>query len=83
MVRSFQAFLDAVAAPLRHRAEAAAEAERMIACYDDRAYFEARDRAKGRCIDGDGSTRHWTRVKREIARRQNISIGLAGADLRA
>ena len=49
----------------------------------DEAYYEARDRAKGRCIDGVGSARFWTRVKLEIARRQDIAIGLAGADMRA
>ena len=58
-------------------------ADRLIACFRDQAYYEARDRAKGRCIDGAGSARYWTRVKLEIARRQRIVIGLAGADMRA
>ncbi len=63
--------------------DVAAEAERLIACFRDEAYYEARDRAKGRCIDGVGSARFWTRVKLEIARRHGIAIGLAGADMRA
>ena len=61
----------------------AADAERLIASFRDQAYYEARDRARGRCIDGAGSARYWTRVKLEIARRQRIAIGLAGADMRA
>lgn len=72
---------------LRKRADgrviAAAEAERLIATYRDRAYYEARDRVRGRCVDGGGSARHWTRVKLEIAKRQGIAIGLSGADMRA
>ena len=60
-----------------------AEAERLIASFHDQAYYEARDRARGRCIDGAGSARYWTRVKLEIARRQRIAIGLTGADMRA
>jgi hypothetical protein len=44
--------------------------------------FEARERVRGRCIDGGRPARHWTAVKLEIARRQGIVIGLAGADLR-
>ncbi|WP_041368086.1 hypothetical protein [Methylocella silvestris] len=82
MIRFFNTIFHGLAAVL-HRKAAAAEAERMIARFNDRAYFEARDRARGRCIDGEGSPRYWARVKREIARRQNIAIGLAGADLRA
>ncbi|VFU09336.1 conserved hypothetical protein [Methylocella tundrae] len=74
-------------ASIRERAErraiAAAEAERLIATYRDRAYYEARDRVRGRCVDGAGSARYWTRVKLEIAKRQGISIGLSGADMRA
>jgi hypothetical protein len=41
-----------------------------------------RERVRGRCIDGGRPARHWTAVKLEIARRQGIAIGLAGADLR-
>jgi hypothetical protein len=47
------------------------------------AYFEARERVRGRCIDGGRPARYWTAVKLEIARRQGIAIGLAGADMRA
>ncbi len=61
----------------------AADADRLIARFHDQAYYEARDRARGRCIDGAVSARHWTKVKLEIARRQRIAIGLTGADLRA
>jgi hypothetical protein len=61
----------------------AADADQLIASFRDQAYFEARDRAKGRCLDGVGSARHWAKVKLEIARRQSIAIGLARADLRA
>jgi hypothetical protein len=59
-----------------------ADAERLIASYDDQAYFEARERVKGRCIDGAQSSRHWTRVKLEVARLQGFAVGLAGADHR-
>jgi hypothetical protein len=58
----------------------AADAERLIARFADQAYFEARDRVVGRCIDGGGSRKYWTRVKLEIARRQGLGIGLTGAD---
>ncbi len=59
-----------------------ADADRLIAAFDQRAYFEARDRVSGRCIDdASRSPRHWTNVKLEIARRQGHVIGLAGADL--
>lgn len=60
--------------------EIVAEAERLIARFADRAYFEARDRVAGRCIDGTRSRRYWTRVKLEIAERQELTVGLAGAD---
>lgn len=62
------------------RGEIAADAERLIARFAERAYFEARDRVAGRCIDGTKSRRYWTRVKLEIAARQGLTIGLAGAD---
>ena len=72
---------------IRRRAECKAaivgDAERLIAKFNDQAYFEARDRVRGRCVDGAGSSRHWTRVKLEIAKRKGIAIGLAGADMRA
>ncbi len=58
----------------------AVDAERLIARFADRAYFEARDRVAGRCIDGTRSRRYWTRVKMEIAKRQGITIGFTGAD---
>jgi hypothetical protein len=63
--------------------EIAADAERLITRFADRAYFEARDRVAGRCIDGARSRQYWSRVKLEIAERQGITIGLAGADSRA
>lgn len=66
----------------RFRAAIKADAERMIARFHDQAYLEARDRVKGRCVDGPGTARHWIRVKREVARRQGICIGLTGADAR-
>ncbi len=70
----------------RHTAAKAAilaDADRLIASFNDLAYFEARDRVRGRCIDGtERSPRHWTSVKLEIAKRQGHVIGLAGADLR-
>ncbi len=75
--------LERVGAQMRREAEARSEAERMIQRYRGRAYAEARDRARGRCIDGARPRAYWTRVKLEIARRQNIVVGLAGADLRA
>ncbi|WP_395665006.1 hypothetical protein [Methylocella sp.] len=59
------------------------EAERLIGLYEDRAYYEARDRAVGRCLDGARPPRFWTRVKREVARMQDIDVGVSGADLRA
>ncbi len=71
---------------LRGRAEwkaaIAADARRLIESFDDHAYYEARERVRGRCIDGGRQASHWTAVKLEIARRQGIAIGLAGADLR-
>jgi hypothetical protein len=51
-------------------------------CFNESAYFEARERVRGRCIDGGRPARYWTAVKLEIARRQGIAIGLAGADMR-
>lgn len=63
------------------KAEIMADADRLIASFNDRAYMEARDRVRGRCIDGARSARHWTHVKFEIARRQGRVIGLGGADL--
>jgi hypothetical protein len=72
---------------LRCRAEwkaaIAADARRLIESFHEHAYFEARERVRGRCIDGGNPTRHWTAVKLEIARCQGIAIGLAGADMRA
>ena len=72
---------------LRERAEwkkaVIADAGRLIQNFHELAYFEARDRVRGRCIDGARPTRYWAAVKLEIARQQGISIGLAGADLRS
>jgi len=63
------------------RAAIAAEADRLIAKFHDQAYYEAKDRVRGRCIDGTQSTRYWTGVKLEIAKRQGIDVGLSGADM--
>ncbi len=71
------------AGPVGKDLDVGGEADRLIASFRDQAYYEARDRARGRCIDGVGSARYWTRVKLEIARRQGIPIGLTGADMRA
>lgn len=72
---------------IRRRAEwkaaIAADARRLTEGFNDRAYFEARERIRGRCIDGAHSARYWTAVKLEIAKRQGIGIGLTGADMRA
>jgi len=62
------------------RAAVALEAGRLIERFKEQAYFQARERVSGRCIDDAGSPRYWTAVKLEIARRQNITIGLAWAD---
>ena len=71
---------------IRRRAEwkaaIAADARRLTEGFNDRAYFEARERVRGRCLDGARQTRYWTAVKLEIARRQGIAIGLIGADMR-
>ena len=71
---------------IRRRAEwkaaILADARRLIGSFNEHAYFEARDRVRGRCIDGVREARYWTAVKLEIARQQGIAIGLAGADMR-
>ena len=71
---------------LRRRADwkaaIAADARRLIESFHEHTYFEARERVRGRCIDGGCPARLWAVVKLEIARRQRIAIGLAGADLR-
>jgi hypothetical protein len=59
-----------------------ADAHRLIDTFDEHAYFEARERVRGWCIDGAKPARYWTAVKLEIARQQAIAIGLAGADMR-
>jgi hypothetical protein len=64
------------------KAAVLADARRLMDTFNEHAYFEARERVRGTCIDGDRPARHWTEVKREIARHQGIVIGLAGADLR-
>jgi len=64
------------------KAAVAKEASRLIEQFKERAYFEARERVFGRCIDGGHPASYWTAVKLEIARRQNIPIGLDGADSR-
>jgi hypothetical protein len=58
------------------------DARRLMEHFNERAYFEARERVRGRCIDGIRPKRHWIAVKLEIARQQGIAIGLAGADMR-
>ena len=83
MTRGLRQLLNSIRGFVFRGADAAEGAERLIARFHDRAYFEARDRVKGRCVDGDGSARYWMKVKLEIARRQGIAIGLKGADLRA
>jgi hypothetical protein len=65
------------------KAAIAADARRLIENFHDHAYSEARERVKGRCIDGTRPARYWVSVKLEIARQQGIAIGLAGADMRA
>jgi hypothetical protein len=67
---------------LEWKAAIAADARRLIENFNDRAYFEARERVRGRCLDGARQARYWTAVKLEIARRQGIAIGLIGADMR-
>ena len=62
---------------------ASVDARALIESFREHAYFEARERVRGRCIDGARPARYWTAVKLEIARRQGIAIGLAGADARA
>lgn len=64
------------------KAAVAADARRLIDRFNDLAYFEARERIRGRCIDGSRPPRYWVAVKIEIARRQGIAIGIAGADMR-
>jgi hypothetical protein len=59
-----------------------ADARRLMERFRERAYLEARERVRGRCIDGEQPARYWSAVKLEIARQQGIAIGLAGADLR-
>ncbi|HUB65109.1 MAG TPA: hypothetical protein VL996_11845 [Methylocella sp.] len=63
------------------KAAIAADARRLIDCFNEHAYFEARERVRGRCIDGGRPARYWRAVKIEIARRQGIAIGLVGADI--
>jgi len=71
---------------IRRRAEwkasILADARRLMDSFNEHAYFEARERVLGRCIDGTRPASYWAAVKLEIARQQNIAIGLAGADLR-
>ncbi len=71
---------------LRRRTECkaaiAADARRLIESFHEHAYFAARERVRGRCLDGALPARHWRAVKLEIAKRQGIAIGLAGADMR-
>jgi hypothetical protein len=54
----------------------------LFETFNDHAYFEARERAGGRCIDGARHGRYGTAVKLEIARQQGIAIGFGGADMR-
>jgi protein tyrosine/serine phosphatase len=64
------------------KAAIAADARRLIESFHDRTYFEARERVRGRCLDGARPARYWAAVELEIARRQGIAIGLIGADMR-
>ena len=75
--------LEWMSLPAGRNAAIEADARRLIDTFAEHAYAEARARVRGSCIDGERPVRHWTAVKREIARRQAIAIGLAGADLRA
>lgn len=64
------------------KAAVAADARRLMDRFQEQAYFEARERVRGCCIDGARPRRYWVAVKLEIARQQGLVIGLAGADLR-
>jgi hypothetical protein len=81
--RRLAMFLKLIRRRAEWKAAIAADARRLIECFNDHAYFEARERVRGRCIDGARPARYWTAVKLEIARRQGIAIGLIGADMRA
>jgi hypothetical protein len=64
---------------LRSRKKAArlvqADADALIAGFGDAAFNVARERAqRSAMIDGDRPRGHWTRVKIEIAKRQEIKI---------
>lgn len=58
------------------------DASRLIERFKEHAYFEARERVRGRRIEGLRPRSYWRAVKLEIARQQGIAIGLAGADMR-
>ena len=55
------------------------DADDFISALGDQAYFEARNRAQRdkTTVDGDRPPGHWTRVKLEIAKRQEVEIGRA------
>lgn len=76
-------FLKMIRRRAEWKAEIAADARRLIDSFNEHAYFEARERVRGRCIDGARGAGYWTAVKLEIARRQGIAVGLIGADFRA
>lgn len=78
--RGLAMFLGWIRRRVEWKAAIAADARRLIESFNELAYFEARERVRGRCIDGARGAHYWTAVKLEIARRQGITIGLAGAD---
>ncbi|WP_034993345.1 hypothetical protein [Beijerinckia mobilis] len=47
----------------------------LISRYQDQAYREARDRARGKCLEDRRSAAHWRKVKLTIAMQQGIRIG--------
>jgi hypothetical protein len=66
---------------------AEADADRLLAGYGDRAYAEARDRArdahKGSVVDGNRSRDHWDRVRQIIAKksgRQHVDVATSYLD---
>jgi hypothetical protein len=59
-----------------------ADARRLIDTFHEWAYFEARDRVRGRCVNRAHPARYRTAIKPEVARQQRIAIDLAGASMR-
>lgn len=52
-----------------------ADALYLISHYNDQAYREARDRARGKCLDKSRSASHWKKVKLTIAAQQRLIVG--------